>query len=155
MLIFLFLFLSLKASEIELSTITTGSSSSTPSRDIMDALALRFFKNDDKLLERLRPLLESKIELALTKKKIPPSITLLIDEENLTLDPNLERFMATTITKAMKIAFDSEIQSKLQYQEQAADRISKPKVALITSIATVITALITAGVTVAVAFGTK
>lgn len=157
MLLLLFLALSLRASEDTTIEIVSHpeSSMSTPMRNICDDMILYYFKgNGVHIRDQIKPYLERRLNQSWKRTKIQALESVPLGRESVQLEPELERFIIKKVSQALEEAFAEEHQTRLRYQSEARERLTKNKVAVITTVTNMVTALVTAGITLAIAFGT-
>lgn len=150
MKLLLFCFIPLFASEI---AIHIPQPKDSPERiHAIEHMMDYFFKgNGVEIRDEVRPYLQARLNKTKRLSKIAKidaiSSSARIDEE-------IASYINKTVSKAIEAAYIEEKNARLRYQEEAHQRYPKTKVVLITSITSIITALIGAGITIAVSLTT-
>ncbi len=130
-------------------------SDSTPIRDICDDMINYYFKgNGEQIRDQIKPYLQRRLDASWKKTKIRQLEQVPLHRSSIQLDPLIERYINKKVSQALEEALTEEHQTRLRYQSEAGEKISKNQVAVITAITGVITAAITAGVTLAIALAT-
>lgn len=126
----------------------------TPTREIAEIMINHFFEgNGESIRDRLRPHLERKLENTKRKSKLIRVKNIPPGDSPDRIDGDIAKFISRKVSQAMEDALKEQTDSASHYQNEAANRVTKKKVALIASATSILTALAAAGVTIAVTFG--
>lgn len=121
----------------------------TPPHELCEQMIDYFFKgNGEHIRDRILPKLQRQLENVWHHKKVTRLQTLTVSERK--LDPSIEKFIVKRVAYAMEEALDEERSERERFESEAKNRVTKTRAALLTAAATIISALITGGLSIGV-----